>query len=133
MTDQNQAAQEQPATLAIRIGFEAALDYFNPQWRTQLTVDQVNAYRFFYQSAMRDLAQFVGAAKQTMDHLIQGFQFMDQNAATTTNEVVDPATKSELISEAKPSVAVPVQEVKTKSAAKGKAKVKRASKDNEDW
>ena len=85
MIDESQTAQSQAQQPQIKIGFEASLELLNPEWRTAYSPEQVNQFRFFYQSAMRDLSMFIGATKQTQDNLVQAFQFMDANAVATHN------------------------------------------------
>lgn len=80
-------SEQKPEQTTTRIGFEAALDNFNADWRVVLTEEQVNMLRLFYQSAMRDLSLFIGAVNQANAQMIQAFQFMDSNAVNTKIEV----------------------------------------------
>lgn len=124
MTDQTQNAQTQDQP-QIKIGFEANLELLNPEWRKLFTPEQVNQFRFFYQSAMRDLSMFIGAAKQTNDNMVQAFQFMDANAVATHNNPPveppqEPATDVEApkVKATKPVGKAPLKVVPNKVAAK---------------
>lgn len=119
MNDQTQAQTNQAPQ--IRIGFEATLEMFNPNWRTEFTPPQVDAYRFFYQSALRDFTPFLAAQKQTLDNMIQGYQFMDANAAQTTN-VIPEETKPEVAPTSNKAKLKAASKVPVKPAVKGKTK-----------
>lgn len=69
----------------VRIGFEAALDAVDPQWRTNLTPGQVDAYRTFYQAALRDFSYFLAPLQSAMLSLDGGFSFMVKNSNETNH------------------------------------------------
>jgi hypothetical protein len=127
MNQETQAQGQQMQQPQIRIGFEATLDMFNPNWRTEFTPPQVDAFRFFYQSALRDFTPFLASHRQTLENMIQAYQFMDVNAAQTTNVVQPPAAPAgDTTDVADNGKAKATKPAKTKAPAKpvtkGKAK-----------
>lgn len=69
MNDDTQVAQ--PATQEVRIGFEAALDAYYPEWKSEWNQTQVDLARFFYQASFDHQALFVSNA---INNLQQGYQ-----------------------------------------------------------
>ena len=97
-----QQEQQNPEQVQTRIGFEASLEAYNPNWKKELSNEQISLLRSFYQSAMRDLSLFIGAVNQANAQLVQAFQFMDNNAVNAKSEIpevvveaaVDPVVAS---------------------------------------
>lgn len=114
---ENQAANtDAPQTQEIRIGFEAALDTYNPQWREILNAPTVEAFRHFYKLGIRDTSVFANGAITTLS---EGYAWLDSNVAATQlpeptaaepagtavpeatiQEIADTATTTEAVVEA---------------------------------
>ncbi len=93
MEDQAQAApeadtagtpspQSPPAAPAeeIRVGFEAALDKHNANWRNEWSQQNIEAARYFYRQGLQDTSVFVNASVRTLQ---EGYAWLGKNAAET--------------------------------------------------
>ena len=72
-------------TQVKRIGFEAALDAVDPQWRTVLTPEQLDMYRRFYRAALIDFSYFLSPLQSAMASMDGGFNFMVKNSNETNH------------------------------------------------
>ncbi len=86
---QEQAPVAEQAQEVVRVGFEAALDKRNANWRTEWTDAEVDGARFFYQAALQDTTVFINNAMREMQG---GYTWLSANVANTTratNSVAD--------------------------------------------
>lgn len=59
-------APEVQTEQTVQIGFEKALVMMNPNWRTELTLDQVNLFRHFYHRGVQDIGFLITMSNQNM-------------------------------------------------------------------
>ncbi len=70
-------------TEAQRVGFEAALDRRNANWRKDWTDAHIDGARFFYMAAVHDTTVFVNHAIHNMQ---EGYGWLGNNITNTTRE-----------------------------------------------
>lgn len=66
---------ESKGQATVRVGFEAAIDKFIPNWR-ELPQGVIDSYRSFYAQGIQDARIFVASATDTLK---QGFDYFDKS------------------------------------------------------
>lgn len=80
---QVQTPTAEPAQQQMQIGFEKALGMLDPQWRTNMTKEELNKHRHFYHQGIQDLFLLVRISNEQM---AQNFQSVLNTVVVTGNE-----------------------------------------------
>lgn len=86
MSDQQPQQQDQQQD-HVQVGFGKALMMFDPEWRTNLSPEQVNAFRHFYNQGHQDTVLLLNIAEQEwMQRLRSSVQAVQHTIVTLGNE-----------------------------------------------
>jgi hypothetical protein len=112
-------AQQEVPNQTVNVGFGKALAMFNPNWREELTPDQVNSFRHFYNQGVNDV---VLVTQLSQNQLNSGLQAIGQTIIRTGNEA-QIAEQQRLAAEAAEQAAAEVAgEAQAPAVSKAKAK-----------